>query len=206
MVGVVSRTMLFLFNTDSTRQIAELRGGTDIPSATCVLALIPDGMIDRRDAVVRVLKDSLLMKRKSSRKILESMCGQPGPDDGLDPRAFFRPACDRRDSRKDWQVCRQVFETLNSVLSGETGDDVLRSLLVCEVVPAPDATRLLVSVQSLDRTEGSAPAVILERLQQATGRLRAEVARSISRRKVPELVFRVIPHGLSDPGHEGEQQ
>ena len=120
------------------------------------------------------------------------MCGQPGPDDGLDPREFFKPVRNRRDNRKDWQVCRQVFETLNYVLSGDSHDDVLRSLLVCEVVPAPDATRLLVTVQPLDVDGGTDLAVILQRLQQATGRLRAEVARSISRRKVPELVFRVI--------------
>ena len=120
------------------------------------------------------------------------MCAQPGPDDGLDPREFFKPVRNRRDNRKDWQVCRQVFETLNYVLSGDSHDDVLRSLLVCEVVPAPDATRLLVTVQPLDVDGGTDLAVILQRLQQATGRLRAEVARSISRRKVPELVFRVV--------------
>lgn len=120
------------------------------------------------------------------------MCGQPGPEDGLDPRDFFKPARSRRDSRKDWQLCRQVFETLNYVLSGDSHDDVLRGLLVAEVTPAPDATRLLVTVQPLDVGDTPDPMVILQRLQQAMGRLRAEVGRSISRRKVPELVFRVV--------------
>ena len=131
------------------------------------------------------------------------MCGQPGADDGLDPREFFKPARKQRDSRKDWQVCRQVFETLNYVLSGESHDDVLRSLLVGEVVPAPDATRLLVTVQPLDADGDIDPVVILQRLQQATGRLRAEVARSISRRKVPELVFRVVLAG--HPAEGGQE-
>lgn len=131
------------------------------------------------------------------------MCGQPGPEDGLDPRDFFKPARSRRDSRKDWQLCRQVFETLNYVLSGDSHDDVLRSLLVAEVSPAPDATRLLVTIQPLDVGEGPDPVLILHRLQQAVGRLRAEVGRSISRRKVPELVFRVVVNPTPFPSAEG---
>lgn len=130
------------------------------------------------------------MKRKSSRKNFETMCGQPGTEDGLDPRDYFKPTRQRRDTRKDWQLCRQVFETLNYVLSGGSHDEVLQGLLVSEVVPAPDATRLLVTVQSLD--VGVDPTAILQSLQLAMGRLRAEVARSISRRQVPELAFQVV--------------
>lgn len=143
------------------------------------------------------------MKRKPSRKILESMCGQPGPDDGLDPRDFFKPERSRRDSRKDRQVCRQVFETLNYVLSANGHDDTLTHLLVSEVVPAPDATRLLVTVQPLNLGDELDPVVILRCLHQATGRLRAEVARSISRRKVPELVFQLKPGDSLTPEAEG---
>lgn len=131
------------------------------------------------------------------------MCGQPGPDDGLDPRDFFKPTRSRRDSRKDWQVCRQVFETLNYVLSGDSRDDVLRGLLVSEVSPAPDATRLLVTVQPLDLTDGVEPITILQHLHEATGRLRAEVARSISRRKVPELIFQLSLNSPAKPAPEG---
>jgi len=132
------------------------------------------------------------MKRKPSRKILESLCDRPGSEDGLDPRHYFKPERQRRAGRKDWQLCRQIFDTLNYVLSGECHDDVLQGLLVIEVVPAPDATRVLVSVQSLDLTDELDPVLILQRLQAVAGRLRTEVARSISRRKVPEMAFRVV--------------
>ena len=138
------------------------------------------------------------MQRKPSRRILESMCGQPSPEDGLDPRDYFKPTRQKRDRRKDWQLCRQVFETLNYVLSGDSHDDVLRGLLVCVVTPAPDATRMLVSVQSLDQGDVD-PHIIVQRLQAAMGRLRAEVARSISRRKVPELTFCVVPNSPAAP-------
>jgi ribosome-binding factor A len=130
------------------------------------------------------------MKRKSSRTNFDSMRGQASPEDGLDPRDYFKPTRQKRDTRKDWQLCRQVFETLNYVLSGDSHDEVLQGLLVSEVVPAPDATRMLVTVQSLDVVVD--PTAILQSLHLAMGRLRAEVARSISRRKVPELAFQIV--------------
>ena len=50
-------------------------------------------------------------------------------------------------SRKDLQLCRQVADTLQLAL-GDCGDDVLRDLHVVRVVPAPDASQLLVIVGS----------------------------------------------------------
>jgi len=141
------------------------------------------------------------MKRKSSRKAFDPLCAQRGPEDGLDPRDYFKPTRQKRDARKDWQLCRQVFETLNYVLSGDSHDEILRGLLVSEVIPAPDATRMLVTVQALDADAD--PTAILQSLQRAMGRLRAEVARSISRRKVPDLAFQVVLPG--PPTGSGER-
>jgi len=145
------------------------------------------------------------MKRQVSRKVLESLCGQPGPDDGVDPRAFFKPQSSRRDGRKDRQLCRQISETLNFVLSGELNDDVLRGVYVQQAEPAPDASRILVTVAPLGSVDEGDPALILERLQAASKRLRAEIARSISRRKAPELVFRVAFADSTDEPR-GEEQ
>ena len=72
----------------------------------------------------------------------------------------------------------------------ECGDEVLRNLGVAAVDPAPDSSRLLVTVYSL---EGSTdPEVVVERLRRAYGLLRGEVAAAIHRRKVPELTFRIV--------------
>lgn len=142
------------------------------------------------------------MKRRPSRKILESLCGQPGPEDGLDPREFFKPAKSRRNSRKDWQICRQVSETLNYVLSGECRDEVLQRLSVCDVKPQPDATRLLVTVCPVIRGDDVDPLLVMEHLQRSVGWMRSELARSISRRKVPDLTFCVVidPDSLLQQG------
>ena len=47
--------------------------------------------------------------------------------------------------RKAFQLCHQVAETLEEVLA-ECGDGVLQALRVLDVEPAPDASRLLVTV------------------------------------------------------------
>ena len=99
-----------------------------------------------------------------------------------------------KESRKAKQLCRQVAETLDLVLSGDCRDELLQSLHVISVVPAPNSSRLLVTVsadltvEEFDRQE----IFIAELLERQTGRLRAEVAASINRKRVPSLVFHVI--------------
>ena len=106
--------------------------------------------------------------------------GSRGRGRGVGPRA--------RVDRKTLQLCGQVAETLNLVLAEEP-DDVLRGLYVAGVEPAPDDSRLLVTVESLpaDRPD---PARALARLELASAHLREEVARAITRRRVPSLAFR----------------
>jgi ribosome-binding factor A len=100
------------------------------------------------------------------------------------------------EGRKAKQLCRQVADTLDLVLSGDCRDERLQALRVISVVPAPHSSRLLVTVSAdlpsgmLDRQE------ILELLGQQTGRLRAEVAASIHRKRVPALVFQVVGPSL----------
>lgn len=105
---------------------------------------------------------------------------------------FFRRGGSRQfTARKAQQLCRQVRETLNGLLSGECRDELLQSLYVESVAPAPDATQLLVTVQSLDPQSTVSAGEILERLCVATGWLRSEVAAAITRKKAPQLVFQM---------------
>lgn len=104
-----------------------------------------------------------------------------------------------KEDRKAKQLCRQVADTLDLVLSGDCRDELLQSLHVVSVVPAPNSSRLLVTVSA------DLPAVefdlrkILERLADQTGRLRSEVAASINRKRVPALVFHVVGPLSSTP-------
>ena len=130
-----------------------------------------------------------MKRRRFSTKLMQSCCDSLAEDDGVDPRTFFRKPIGKVPNRKALQLCGQVARTLGVVLS-ECGDEVLRNLGVAAVDPAPDSSRLLVTVYSL---EGSTdPEVVVERLRRAYGLLRGEVAAAIHRRKVPELTFRIV--------------
>jgi len=130
---------------------------------------------------------------KRLREILREHCAEVGEDDGRDPRDDRKDGGNgRNESRKARQLCRQVAETLDWVLSGDVPDDVLRSLRVAAVEPAPFSSRLLVTVVTDLPPEEAEPQVILERLQRYAGRLRCEVTASVNRRKAPILVFQVI--------------
>jgi ribosome-binding factor A len=82
---------------------------------------------------------------------------------------------------------------LNYVLSGDCDDEILQDLQVMSVVPAPNASQLLVTVYPVVATDATFdPAEVRRGLLEALGRLRSEVASSITRRKAPKLLFQVI--------------
>jgi ribosome-binding factor A len=134
-----------------------------------------------------------LMKRKEpSRQNLLSCCDEIRPDDGLDPRIVFRRTSERRTDRKLLQLCSEVARTLSHALTWEAGDSRLSLLQVEAVVPAPNSGRLLVTVSLPEASESVEAGQVLERLGRATGMLRARVAAAITRRRVPELAFRLL--------------
>ena len=100
----------------------------------------------------------------------------------------------RPNNRKALQLCRQVERTLTYVLS-DLNDDVLAGLMVQSVQPAPNASRLLVTVCPMDTTAD--PVKVLTHLHSAAGRLRAEIGSAIHRKRVPELMFRCVPRETS---------
>jgi ribosome-binding factor A len=131
--------------------------------------------------------------RRISRTALQSGCSEIGTNDGLDPRLEKRGGPPQKvANRKALQLCGQVQETLAGVFAGETGDDVLRDLVVESVVPAPTSARMLVTVYQGPSGVGLSTAEVYEHLTQVQGLLRSEVAAAIHRRKVPDLIFRVI--------------
>jgi len=135
--------------------------------------------------------------RRFSPREMRPLCSELGPEDGIDPRDLLRQAARKTGGRKTHQLCSQVAEALNYALSGACNDDVLRALGVITVQPAPDESRLLVTVGPT--LPGPCdPVEALAHLEQARGKLRGEVAAAIHRKKVPELVF-CVAGSLSQP-------
>jgi hypothetical protein len=93
-----------------------------------------------------------------------------------------------RSGHKDLQVCRQVFDALTYALA-ELDDPMVEALALASVTPAPNASRVLVTL--VPSRDGIDPAAALERLRGAMSGLREEVAAELTRKRVPELVFRI---------------
>ena len=130
---------------------------------------------------------------KPSKKRLRTLCAEVDPDDGSDPRLFFRKGGDRKPGRhKARQLARQVREVLDGLLAGSTADPVLNGLSVVGVEPAPDASTLLVTVARAISSDPIPPGEILAHLGRASGWLRSEVAGAITRKKAPMLVYQVV--------------
>ncbi|MEL6344594.1 MAG: ribosome-binding factor A [Myxococcota bacterium] len=127
---------------------------------------------------------------------MQELCEQVGPDDGLEPRARRRSSrANRKTDRKVRQLCGQVNRTLSMALAASR-DPILQALTVEDVSPNPDASRLRVDVRPLD--PDLTPQATMARLDAASGRLRAEVARSIQRKRTPNLSFGWVPWEVTD--------
>ena len=130
---------------------------------------------------------------KRMRDEMLAHCGEIHDDDGVGPREFFKSSPHReKNNYKATQLYKQVAETLSLVLTGEFDDELLHSLHVVSVDPAPDASQLAVTLRA-DIGRGQFDSQeILERLMAVSGRLRDEVASAITRKRTPKLVFRLI--------------
>ena len=105
-------------------------------------------------------------------------------------QGFFESHGQGRRDHKTAQLCRQVFRAVSLALA-ECADDVLRELVVHDVEPAPDASRVLVRVGFSAAAPPSLAGVadVLGRLGEASGFLRREVTAAITRKRAPELMF-----------------
>ena len=128
-----------------------------------------------------------MAKRRFTAKPPTDLCTERSAEDGRDPR--FDPKFPPRSpaNRKALQLCRQVERALALALEG----DVLRDLIVQSVIPAPDSSRMLVTVTYHGPATVDTP-TILTALHDAHAKLRAEVAANIHRRKTPDFAFRVM--------------
>ena len=139
--------------------------------------------------------------RKRRTGDLRALCAQVHDDDGVDPReAFSRLDTSRtKGHRKARQLCKQVLRAIDTTLAGDCGDPLLLDLQVLAVDPAPDASHLLVTVQLSGRDESATVEAAYARLEQVGGFLRSEIARAITRKRAPQLSFRVLTRKQVEP-------
>lgn len=139
----------------------------------------------------------MVLSKKDREKLLRLHCRVINDDDAIDPKHYFyNKRKHKKKYRKVYQLCRQVSDTLQLVIN--SGDPLLEDVSVVEVLPAPDSHRLLVivSLGSATKIESAADVEeIMQCFQRELPRLRAEIARSINRRKTPTLIFEIAKLG-----------
>lgn len=134
------------------------------------------------------------MSRNDKRMRREpSLCADLHDDDGVDPRAFFKPPRGRGNNRKVRQLCAQVVRALGLALAADFGDPALQELVVESAAPAPDASRLKVILRAPSAHSTAALADLETRVARVHGRLRREVAAAITRKRAPELTLLILP-------------
>ena len=138
-------------------------------------------------------------RKNNARQLRDEMlqyCGEIHEEDGIDPREWFKKSrSSNQQNRKIWQLCRQVARTLEFVLT-DCDDSLVQSMDVITVVPNPDGSCLRVHVSC---NEPSSVNEAIQALQRQASRLQFEIARSIHRKKVPNLTFTVgFPEGGID--------
>jgi hypothetical protein len=93
-----------------------------------------------------------------------------------------------RRHHKDLQLCRQVFDALTYAFA-ELDDPLIAELALASVAPAPSSARVMVTlVPTRDDLDLE---IALDRVREHVAELREEVAAEVTRKRVPELVFRI---------------
>lgn len=106
--------------------------------------------------------------------------------------------------RKTQQLCAQVARTVEAVLLGELDDEVLRELIVHKVEPAPDESRLMVTVGPYAPGVQVDPSLVMQHLHAAAPQIRAEVAASITRRRTPTLIYSYALPAATSPAESDD--
>lgn len=100
----------------------------------------------------------------------------------------MRPKREKPRVFKDDQICTAAAETLALALA-TLDDEAWLDVELVSVAPAPDASRLAVTLKLPDAAD---PAVYVEKIERVGGYLRAELASALERRRVPLLSFRFL--------------
>lgn len=111
-------------------------------------------------------------------------------DGEADPGVFFgETGRSRKTNWKALQLCKQVEHAASLALAIECESDALAGAFVASVEPAPDAGRLRIVVCLAAAVSAEGMVEARAALARGAASVRAEVARSIHRKRVPEIVF-----------------
>ena len=121
--------------------------------------------------------------------------GEWNEGDGVDPREEkkrkIRSSSDKRDYSA-FRLASQIRDVLDLVIP-QTGNPLLVSFSVGVVEPSATGGNFVVQVYSTDHAADYDPREIKKALDSLKPRLRAEVAKEVTRKNDPDFKFDVLP-------------
>jgi len=138
-------------------------------------------------------------KRWLERAVL--LCDEFGPEDGIDSRLLSRTLMNEKQSYKGRQLCKTAKRTLSLVLGGEFSDPLLQRLVVIDVTSSEAGESLSILLCHQDGESAVDTGQILHKLNGLQGALRATIARSVKRKRVPGLRFKLVQTESEENSH-----
>ena len=136
------------------------------------------------------------MSKEHKNTKFDSLVGEVGDGDGVDPRLEKKAKQYRTQRDKpNYSALRlgeQIHNTLVDTL-GQSPDSLLASFSVGAVEPSVSGTTFIVQVYSIDPSLEYDIDEVKALLKAAKPKLRSEVARAVSRKKAPDFRFEVLP-------------
>lgn len=145
--------------------------------------------------------------KKRIEQTWRDLCAELTEDDGLTPdqydkqdEQFTNPGTPKSEDRSTLRLCAQVAKALHLAMLADCQDPNLQALEVLRVEPYPGARRLRVHLLAHCKTE---PAELNAKLQAVSHLLHHAVARTITRKRSPRLVFVIQPSPEQKGGADG---
>ena len=122
----------------------------------------------------------------------KQLCNELTPEDGVDPRQQRKNERINPDSVREKQLSKRAKQVISTVIECDLNDPLFDALYVADVSSNSDGRYLWVTIESNRPITLSKENLILQRFDQIQGYLRSAVARSVNRKRVPGLKFRLV--------------
>ncbi|MCB9891448.1 MAG: hypothetical protein H6833_07365 [Planctomycetes bacterium] len=124
---------------------------------------------------------------KRSFRAMERLCDSPTDDDGLPPDRWKKTSDKQPTHRKTLMLLKQIRQCVEYVLEYECRDDFLSTLELIDIRAGASSNHVTITLGTPRPHDPEQVRHLEESLEQWKPRLRQEVARVITRKRVPEL-------------------
>ena len=133
-----------------------------------------------------------MKKNRQWRKQASALCAETRPEDGVDPRLLAKQETHKTDHHQTDRLCKRVSQVLAQIIQGELDDPLFFDVEIIDVKPTNSGQYLLVEIGHNQPGLENSRQELMSALNQLQGYMRAQIAQSINRKRVPVLKFQYV--------------